>query len=162
MRHVFNPFALVLALFLLSSCGTSKQESSHAEEAKAAKERMTIDIPPPLPPGNCKVIATVELIDKTVKGTSANDPCSKAPCSATVRIDSILGYGSAFPKPLAAGQTLQVKFAHTLNPTKEMFPDIQPALPGLRVKDTFEAFISASVTMGSSEPVYTIYSYEKK
>jgi hypothetical protein len=153
---------IVLALCLFSSCGTSKQENSHTEAIKVAKENMRNDAPPPLPPGNCKVIATVESIDKALKGTGANDPCSKAPCSATVRIDSILGYGSAFPKPLVAGQIIQVTFANTLNPTKEMFPDIEPSLPGLRVKDTFAALISGSVAMASTEPSYAIYSYEKK
>ena len=117
---------------------------------------------PPIAPGTCKVIATVERINPTLKGVSANDPCSKAPCSASVKIDSILGYGSAFPKSFAAGEIVNVRFTNTLNPTKEMFPDIKPALPGLRVKDSFEAVIGGAETAGSSEPSYTIYTYEKK
>jgi hypothetical protein len=163
MKYLPIAFALFLAVFFVSSCGTSKQEGSRTEEVKAAKERMIMNTPPPpIAPGTCKVVAIVELIDKTLIGMSANDPCSKAPCSATVKIDSILGYGSAFPKPLVVGQSLRVRFAHTLSPTKEMFPDIKPALPGLRATEKFEALISGSETVGNSEPSYTIYAYEKK
>jgi hypothetical protein len=90
-----------------------------------------------------------------------NDPCSKGPCSATVTINTVLGYGSSFGKGFVSGQRVRVRFAQTLSPTKDLFPDIQPALPGLHTKDTFEAFIISSQAMGSQEPTYEIYSYRR-
>ena len=162
MRHALNPLALVLTLFILSSCGTSKQESSHSEQIQAAKEKMITNTPLPIPPSNCKVIATVETIERTLEGTSEKDPCGKAPCMATVRIDSVLGFGSAFPSTMSAGKKIQVKFALTLSSTKEMLPEVTPALPGLSVGSRFEALINGSIEMGKTEPLFTIYGYEKK
>ena len=116
--------------------------------------------PPPGPaPGTCRVLAMVEAIDRTLKGTSEKDPCGKAPCMATIKIDSVLGYGSAFPAVLAPGMRLSVKFAHTLNPTKDVWPDILPPLPGLRVGVKFEALVSGQAAMGKTDPDYTIYRY---
>ncbi len=153
--------ASLFATFVFNSCGSSRHET--LQTGKKNTEHEMIKNPPPGPaPGTCKIIATVETIDRMLKGTGDNDPCSKAPCSATIRIDSVLGYGSAFPKPLLVGQLLRVRFAHTLNPTKEMWPDVKPSLPGLRIKDTFEAIVTGSMTMGNSEPSFTIYGYEKK
>lgn len=121
-----------------------------------------MDTPPPIAPNTCKVVAIVESIDQTLRGTNEKDPCGKAPCTATIRIDSVIGYGSAFPKTFSAGGRLQARFAFTLNATKEMMPDVKPALPGLRVGSKFIAAISATAAMGNSEPSYTIYSYEAK
>jgi hypothetical protein len=153
--------AVLFASLLFNSCGSSKQEKMQSEEKKSESEM--IKNPPPGPaPGTCRIIATVETIDRTLKGTSEKDPCGKAPCMATIKIDSVLGYGSAFPKPFAAGQKVKVTFAQTLNPTKDVWPDIQPPLPGLRVNDRFEATIGSAMVVGTSEPAFTIHSYEKK
>ncbi len=149
-----------LAIILLA-CGTSKQEKVQGEQT--AKEKLVINPPPPGPaPGTCKIVATVETIDKTLKGTSEKDPCGKAPCMATIKIDSVLGYGSAFPTVLGLGKRLTVRFAHSLNPTKDVWPEIQPPLPGLRVGAKFEALINGASLMGKTEPEFTIYSYVTK
>ncbi len=121
-----------------------------------------MDPGPTIPPNNCKVIATVEAIDRTLKGANEKDPCGKAPCMATVRIDSVLGFGSAFPSTMTAGKKIQVKFALTLSSTKEMLPEVTPALPGLSVGSKFEALINGSIEMGKTEPLFTIYGYAKK
>lgn len=119
--------------------------------------------PPPGPaPNTCRVVATIEAIDRTLKGTSEKDPCGKAPCMATIRIDSVLGCGSAFPAVLQSGKKLTVRFAHTLNPTKDVWPEIQPPLPGLRVGYKFEAALSAAEALGKNEPEYSIARYEVK
>lgn len=162
MNHSHHFPALALSGLLLLSCATSKQDSSHAELIESAKQKIAMDIPPPIAPNTCKVVATVEAIDKMLKGTNEKDPCGKAPCTATIRIDSVIGYGSAFPKTFSAGGRLQARFAFTLSATKETMPDVKPALPGLRVGSKFTAAINASVAMGNSEPSYTIYSYEVK
>lgn len=162
MKPVHHFLASFMSGFLLVSCGTSNHEGRHSEQIETVKERTGMDIPPTIPPNNCRVIATVELIDKRLTGANVNDPCGKAPCIATVRIDSVIGYGSAFPKLLSAGQKLVVKFAHTLSETKQDFPEVKPPLPGLDVGSQFEALVNGSIVMGASEPVFTIYGYERK
>jgi hypothetical protein len=108
------------------------------------------------------VIATIKSIDATLRGAKDNDPCVKAPCTATIKIESILGYGPAFPALLIPSQEIVVTFAFTLNATGEMLPDVKPALPGLSVGSTFEALVSGAPVMGKSEPSFTIYGYDKK
>lgn len=163
MNNLFAILAIGFASLLTSSCSASKQEQSNDQLIQSAKERMAMDNSNvPLPPNSCRVVATIESIDKTLKGMNANDPCGKAPCVATVRIDSVLGYGSSFPKPLAAGTKIQVRFAHTLDATKDAMPEITPPLPGLSVGSTFAASITSAMAMGNSQPSYTIYGYEKK
>ena len=44
-------------------------------------------------------------------------PCSKPPCRATVLVDSVLGYGSSFGAPLAAGRSIRAEFTFTLAAT---------------------------------------------
>ncbi len=159
MHRAYSLFALALAIILLA-CGTSKQEKIQGEQTE--KEKLVMNAPPPISPNHCKVVATVDSIDRKLRGTSAKDPCSKAPCVAMVKIDSVLGYGSAFPKALAPGMKLNVKFAHSINPTKDVWPEIQPPLPGLRVGAKFEALINGTSVMGKTEPEFTIYSYVTK
>jgi hypothetical protein len=72
------------------------------------------------------------------------DPCSLYPCTATVRVDSVLGYGSGFANALGPGQILEIRFAYTLAPSKQAYPDAAFSLPGLSVGEKFQADISAS------------------
>lgn len=154
---------LLFVGIILVSCKSSYTEKQQEEAIETGKkENIAMDIPKPIPPNHCKVIATIEFIDQTMKGMNEKDPCGKAPCMATVRIDSILGYGSAFGYPLSPGQNILARFAHTLNPTSETQPDVKPALPGLSVGSTFEALVNASPVMGKSDPSYSIYGYSKK
>ncbi len=141
---------------------TSNPDSQCSEQIETAKERIALSIPPTIPPNNCRVIATVESVDKRLSGANANDPCGKAPCIAIVRIDTVIGYGAAFPKLLSAGQKLIVKFAHTLGQTKQIMPEVEPPLSGLDVGSQFEALVNGSLAMGSSDPTFTVYGYVKK
>ncbi len=162
MKLIDNCFSALLWSMLLISCSTSKEARDHADGLQVAKERMVMGAPTPIPPNHCRVIAAIESIEKPFEGANDKDPCGKVPCLATVRIDSVLGFGSAFPSGMSAGKTIQVKFALTLSSTKEMLPEVTPALPGLSVGSRFEALINASIEMGKTEPLFTIYGYEKK
>ncbi|MEO8166776.1 MAG: hypothetical protein ABI623_00925 [bacterium] len=162
MKTMLVFFHCMLSGSLLFGCGASKQDSGRAEEIQAAKERMTMDPGPTIPPGNCKVSATIVSISSTMKGSSEQDPCGTAPCIATVRIDNVLGYGSAFPKTFSAGETITMKFANTLLPTEKNYPNVKPALPGLSVGSKFMALVNGQMMMGQTEPVYMVYGYEKK
>ena len=162
MKIIFLFFHCMLSGSLLIGCGASKPDAGRAEEIRAAKERMAMDPGPTIPPGNCKVAATVVSISTTMKGNGEKDPCGTAPCIATVRIDSVLGYGSAFPKTFSAGEKITMKFANTLRPTEKNYPDVKPALPGLSVGSKFVALVNGQMVMGQTEPAYVVYGYEKK
>jgi hypothetical protein len=158
--HQFATF--VLTTCMLFSCGTSKHEKMEDDQKQMDKEQGPMIVGESIPPNNCRVIGTIVSIDPTLSGGGEKDPCSKAPCQATVRIDSLMGYGSAFPMVLSAGQQLRVKFGFTLGPTRELMPEVKPAMPGLSVGSRFQALINGSVAMGKTEPVYTIYGYERQ
>ncbi len=161
MKLITICFSTLLSGLLLIDCGASKEERDRADSTRIANERTVILASTPIPPNHCRVVATILSIEKPVEGSNGKDPCSKAPCLATVRIDSLLGYGSAFPSTMSPGKRIQVKFALTLNSTKELLPEITPALPGLSVGSRFEALINGNIEMGKTEPVYTIHGYEK-
>jgi hypothetical protein len=150
--------AAIGAALMCNSCGTSKQDQM---ESKKESNQGAIPTPPLGPPPNtCLVHARVDEINRTLSSANEKDPCSKAPCLATITIDSVLGYGSAFPAILTAGAKISVKFLHTLNPTKDVWPEIQPPLPGLRVGYRFKALMSGSVALGKKDAEYSISRYE--
>ncbi len=124
----------------------------------------TLPAPPqqqnPLPPNTCRVRSTIVAIDTSFTGASSSDPCAKFPCEATVRIDEVLGYGSAFDRTLSAGETVTVTFAYTLAPTRLAYPDMKPGLPGLEVGSSFTADIEGAVVgIGGTAPWLRVKTY---
>jgi len=117
-----------------------------------------------IPPGLCRISATIIKIDSTLLGNSENDPCSKAPCTAWVKIGKIIGYGAG-SAVLNSGDTIKTKFAFTLNPTtKETFPALKVNLPGLTEGSSFVADIQLIPNNPSNpkrEKAYLIYGYKK-
>ena len=142
---------------LFGACRSSEQ--SMEKDSTTAKVSLP-DQGPGIPPGQCRLVATVTKIEEKVTGTG-EDPCSKAPCIAEVRIDEILGYGSAFGGPLATGKSIRVKFTYTTAPTKTIFPDMSPALPGVKVGTRFQADVgSAGPSMDQSNgPKFAVGQY---
>jgi len=92
-----------------------------------------------IPPGKCRFIGTIEEIHDNQLSDNKDDPCSKVPCLATVRIDSVLGYGQGVLRPLAKGERIQVQFKFTLQPSATYFPRLKTVLPGLHLHNTFLA-----------------------
>ena len=132
--HRFVRMAVFLAgSIYLVSCSSSRRSIGRQADS--------------IPPGTCRVSVTVISIDTTRSASSSNDPCSKAPCNATVRIDNVIGYGSAFPKPLARGATIVVTFAYTVAPTKDLLPRLGKAYPGVRIGTTLEADIHSEMRL---------------
>lgn len=148
--------------FLILGCRSS-QEQVKKEEASSQTQKPA-DVGPGVPPGHCRIVGTVISISNSLTA-KAEDPCSKAPCTASIKVDEILGYGSAFTSPLSAGKEIQVRFTFTLAPSKEMYPQMAPPLPGLAVGSRFQADLSmgdmaigddASKTPPFSIGLYTI------
>jgi len=116
-----------------------------------------------IPPGKCRIVASVVEIHKDELSAAASDPCSRVPCTATVRVDSVLGYGPGVTHPIAKGDTLRVRFAFTLAPSRENYPRLQQELPGLSVHATFQADMDiqtgGSPADGAPEVRYLVYAY---
>lgn len=114
-----------------------------------------------IPPSNIKVIASVISIDKTLSSGNAKDPCSKAPCNAVLKIESIIGYGSSFGGTLNVGDEIKVKFAYTTaKTTEDLLLKISDSYDGVSVKSKIETNIKKSSVINSVIPNYTIYGYK--
>ena len=111
-------------------------------------------------PGEVRVASTVVSID-TVRSGRADDPCARYPCYATIRIDSILGYGSGFPRPLSPGESLRARFAFTLAPSADAMPGYEPPLPGLEEGVSFQADLRGHLApgLGARDPTFIVYNY---
>ncbi len=146
MKRLPVVFSFLALILLTTSCSSPK------EMADQDQKKMPQPAGPGIAPGHCRIVATVMKIE-SVRSSDPSNPCSKAPCLATVRIDEILGYGSAFGRTLHQGDEMKVQFTLTLGPTKEILPEVTPPLPGLSVGSKFQADIAAGPApmMGSKD-----------
>jgi len=116
-------------------------------------------------PDYSRIVGTIVSIDSSLNTSALQSPCAKVPCNATVKIDSVLGYGSNFP-PLSIGHLIDVHFNFTLSPTtKDLFPNMQDYFPGLQVGSRFEGDIYTQLEKGNinnSKQTFGIYGYEVK
>ena len=136
MCHTAFIRLVVMVAFFLTACGKkTHHETSHPDPQGQFfnMERQA----PNIAPNRCRLIGTVAAIDSTYKPVNPDDSCAKAPCRATVRVESVLGYGPAFPQPLANGQLIPVTFAFTLSPTQNLLPNMTSSYPGLGVGAKF-------------------------
>lgn len=86
-------------------------------------------------------------------------PCSKAPCVAEVKVESISNKGKLFRLD-NMDEIIKVNFSYTLSPTETIFPSMQKHYPGLVMKDQFEAKIQSRISL-NDVITYTIRDYTK-
>lgn len=158
LTNVLKSFFLLVVCLSLFSCRPSKVDKSNTGDS--SKPRVPT-VGENIPPNSCRVVATVLSIDPILKSRNEKDPCSKAPCRVLVRVDSILGYGAAFAKPLAVGDTLSVTFAFTVAATKEILPSLSQSYPGVAKGTIFLADILGQQGL-NDEVSYLIYGYTVK
>lgn len=85
--------------------------------------------------------------------------CHRFPCKAIVKINEIVGYGSSFPVIFSKGMEIKVFFAHSLEPSQKVLPNLKYDLPGLIKGAKFKAKIEAIEKLGGSIK-YSVYYYE--
>ncbi|MBL7997340.1 MAG: hypothetical protein JNL32_01760 [Candidatus Kapabacteria bacterium] len=137
---------VIIIAMTATSCSSSKQEGKENSGTITS-----------VSPGQCRIRATVIAVQDIQP--NAYGVCAKVPCVASVRVDTVYGYGAGFSGVIAQGKTITLSFAFTLAPTtEELFPNLSERLPGLSVGDSF----SGSITSVGAESTYTIYSYTKK
>jgi hypothetical protein len=105
---------LVLLAATLFACRSSEQSSS---DAKQMSEVQNPPEPGPgVPPGQCRIVGTVVVVDPVLSGDT-NDPCSKTPCKATVKVETVEGYGMGFEERIG-NREINVRFTGTLGEMK--------------------------------------------
>jgi hypothetical protein len=151
-------FFVAMALAGLAACASQTDKSVRQETQKL---RPISEQGERIAPGKCRIVGTIVAIDSTMEATG---PCSKAPCRAVVRVDSVLGYGSAFGNPVALQGQIPVRFAFTLAPTtKDLFPNMTDRFPGLALGSRFQTDLESAVEMKSTggRPWYLVYDYRR-
>ena len=147
---------------MLISCRSSKQEKQDG----SAQQPIPFVENKLIAPGHCRIVGTIVHIHSILVLTDKTSPCSKAPCLASVRVDSIIGYGSSFIEPLSAGDTVFIKFMFTLSPTtKELFPDMTELYPGLSMGSQFVADVVSDVPgklYQKRSDQFLIYGYKRQ
>ena len=155
-------YAVLIAASILVGCSATTEKSTGNDQRQdRGKPDAYASRVSSISPGHCRIVGTLVGIDSTL---SQAGPCSKAPCVGLVRIDSVLGYGSAFGRPLARGTEIDVHFAFTLAPTtSDLFPNMTRRLPGLQVGSQFGADVEArnEPGMGGYRVSYLIQEYRK-
>jgi hypothetical protein len=108
-------------------------------------------LPEPIAPGQARVQLKVVAVLPAL-APAGSGPCSQKPCTATVRVERLLGYGSAFQGDLREGQTLQVSFPMTLGPTGGQ--------PAVKKGDLLQAEVQGGL-LGASGFTVQKYSFVK-
>ena len=146
-------FVLIIFSFtaLFTGCSSSKEENK-TPQLKVNK----------IPPGHARITGEITKIEPVPENKDSNDPCSKAPCIAMVKVTGAT-YGAGFPT-LTIGKEIRINFQFTLAPTsKELFPNMEDSYPGLKVGQKFTALVSTIMSMeGSKLPKYRVYGYTLK
>jgi hypothetical protein len=156
MKKLLVVLLAVPLTFLLFSCSATKETADQANQPQIAG--------PAVAPGHCRIVGTIVKIEDS-RSAKSDDPCSKAPCVATVRVEEILGYGSGFARTLHKADEIQIQFRSTLGPTKEILPQITPPLPGLAVGSKFQADLAAGpspMMAGKEIPSFSADQYRIK
>jgi hypothetical protein len=110
-------------------------------------------LPGQVPAENMRIKGTIVKFMEDVE----NDSCTN--CNASVRIDSIEGFGPRV-KAAFSGDTINVKFMYSLNPFKFDSAEEEPekSLPGLKLNDIFRGDIEC-VMQNDGNCIYRIFWY---
>ncbi|MCP4724434.1 MAG: hypothetical protein GY863_05345 [bacterium] len=145
----------LILLFMFSGCASNRE---------AVDTSVTDKVPQVMPsrisPNHARIVGKIIRIHPELS-ENKDHPSSQAPSLADVRIEKLLGTGMAFPGSISEGKTVTVKFAFTLSPTKDLFPELKDHLPGLKINDRFQADMMGTDSR-SGGVAYTIDGYTKK
>ena len=152
----------LISLLVLFSCNSTHQKKEQVSPGQPQKASSIKIGAQDIPPGHCRIIGTIVSIDAIQKTGNADDPYSKAPSRAVVRVDSVLGYGQGFIRPLSKSKEVPITFKFTLSPTKDLFKNMTKTYPGLEMGSKFLADVEAQQLLGTESFQYSISQYEVK
>jgi len=143
-NYLFVLLTLTVTILFLN-CSTPKENKTLIESK--------------IPPGHAKIIGVITEIEPVAVTSNSNDPCSKAPCIALVKVSSAV-YGAAFPM-FSKEEEIKINFIFTLEKTtKELFPNMEEEYPGLKVGQEFTAMVAYVENIDKTAPKFQIYGYE--
>lgn len=164
MKNIcFTFFSILFVAVAVSFIGCRKEVSSVREDMASNK---TVLLTSKIAPGKCRITGTIKKINPLSQSFQDDSPCSKYPCIASVRVDSIWGYGAAFSNPVKTGKEIMLKFEFTLSPaSEEIFKNLDTRLPGLEVNSVFSGDIeyldSSENPDSAGDAAYRIFLYNK-
>lgn len=151
-----NKSILLLLSTILIAAGTCGDRSGDEGNDESRAER-ALTVPGELEeagPNEARILATVTAV---FDERAESGPCAQARCRATIRVDSVLGYGSAFPRPISTGEHMDVRFAFTLAPTDDIDLNIDDSYPGLEPGEAFWAILQGRPAPGGTS--FVVYAY---
>lgn len=148
-RLNISVFLIIIFLQVVISCSNIEQNETSLSETVS--------------PGSCRIVGTIISIEDF---QDSDGPCSIQPCLATVQIDYVLKRGMGFTSTISKKSVIQLKFEYTLQPTtKEIFPKLNNAFPGLQLGDKFsgdiEEIAMIKIEATKTTNIYRIYNYDK-
>ncbi len=158
-KFPINLVALI-SFLVLFSCNSTHQKKGRVSPGQPQKASSLKIAAQDIPPGHCRIIGTIVSIDEIQKTGNVDDPYSKAPSRAVVRVDSVLGYGQGFIRPLSKSKEVPITFKFTLSSTNDLFQNMTKTYPGLEVGSKFLADVEANELIGTKTINYLIYGYE--
>lgn len=137
-------FLLPLLLILLSACGSTKEKNTDKEPKAVLKAETELAMPTKFQkPGPDQALITAKIIKiLPIAEDAKKGVCSDYPCKAIVQILSVWEKGNSFRPAVTPEREISVHFEFSLNPTTELFPELEQALPGLREGDLFETVLT--------------------
>ncbi len=143
-KYLFAILVIAVSI-LLMNCSTPKENKTLIESK--------------IPPGHAKIVGIIIEIEPVSDSSNLNDPCSKAPCIALVKVSSAV-YGAAFPS-FSKDAEIRMKFLFTLEKTtKELFPNMEETYPGLKIGQEFTALVAHIENIDKTAPKFQIHGYE--
>ncbi len=143
-KYLFSILVITVSCLLIN-CSTPKENKTLIESK--------------IPPGHAKIVGTIIEIEPVTDRSNLNDPCSKAPCIALVKVTSAV-YGAGFPS-FSNDDDIRIKIIFTLEKnTKELFPDMKETYPGLKVGQEFTALVAYTENIDETAPKFQIHGYE--
>lgn len=153
---------MIVLLSLLMVFCSSPQTKAETDENGAKNQvlRQAGKKQDQIPAAHCRISGTVVAIDEQLASKSNTDPCSKAPCMATISVDSVYGFGPGFSGSVSVGMTIEVTFPFTLGSTELLDIKTEKHLPGLEKDDRFMADMESRQVFGGATS-YIIFTYDK-
>ncbi|MEP7220899.1 MAG: hypothetical protein ABI876_18385 [Bacteroidota bacterium] len=141
MKSLF--LALLVASLAFCSCSTTHTGGTAADSL--AHETTAVKAPAKLrEPNSVLIVGTITAINPMLKTEMPNSPCSRAPCEATVHIDSIARSGMIRGPLPVVGESVAMTFTFTLGQTATLYPKLKENYPGLSVGSRFQAEVFAT------------------
>jgi hypothetical protein len=165
---------LCCSLLALAACSSSQSGKSEADSTASAPKKPVTEAPARSmnldslaalrrmhSPNVFRIVGTVVSIEPPGAEGATTGPCAKAPCMASIRIDSLFYHDSTAAYPFTVGQTVRMRFVYTLAPSRDLFPKAGPDYPGLKTGSAFEADVMRSRPRGASgnEGAFMIAAY---